>query len=258
MTLLRRSAACLLTMTACLLCSRDGFATVIFRNTGTLSGWSTTNSEHNGSITQVTNVVYAGTTAIKALQVYDPSYTGRYHSEAVRTDAYRQGDMRFYGFAFRLQADWQFENQSYNIAQFIADFTNTGCDDWMPSTMVWLDGASLNTRVKTGTPCAQATQTFNDIASVSAGVWHRVEIQASWQSGSTGYFKLWFDGTKVLERFNIATTVADGRPFEFRVGLYANGWHDDGHMVGSQGTRQVWYDQIGIGTTFADADPNAW
>jgi hypothetical protein len=48
----------------------------------------------------------------------------------------------------------------------------------------------------------------------------------------------------------------DGREFDFRVGLYANGWHDDGKMLGSQPFRQVWFDEIGIGSEFADADPD--
>ena len=247
-----------LVLAACMLCSRESFATVIFHNTGTTSGWAATLAEHNGSISQVTNIVYDGTTAVKAMQVYDPNYTGRYHSEFVVNDVYNRGETGFYGFAFRLQGDWQFTNQNYNIAQFIADFSNTGCDDWMPSTMVWLNGSNLNTRVKTGSICAQKTTTFNNVASVTAGVWHRYETQVSWQSGTNGYFKVWYDGNKVFERLNIATTVSDDRAFDFRVGLYANSWHDDGYMSGSQGTRQIWYDQIGVGTTYADADPDGW
>ncbi len=253
----KKLGGCLVS-TACLLAGREASATVIFHNAGTLSGFSSTNAEHNGSITQVSNVTYSGTTAIKAMQIYDPNYTGRYHSEAVVNDIYNRGDTGFYGFAFRLQADWEFDPQNYNIAQFIADFTDTGCDDWMPSTMIWVNGSSLDTRVKTGTPCNQSITSFNGIAQVTAGVWHRVELQVDWQSNSTGYFKVWYDGSKVLERYDIATTVADDRAFQFRVGLYANSWHDDGHMVGNQGTRQVWYDQVGVGTTFADADPNGW
>ena len=233
-------------------------ASVIFHNTGTTSGWNSINQEHNGSVTSVTNVVYKGSTAIKCTQVFDSSYTGRYHSEVVKNDVYRLGDTGFYGFAFRLQADWQFQNQSYNIAQFIADFSDTGCDDFMPSSMVWLIGNQLSTRVKQGTPCNQQTVTFNNLATVSAGVWHKIVIQAKWASDTTGFYKLWFDGAKVLESFNIKTTVADSRFFQMRVGIYANGWHDNGHMVGSQGTRSIWYDQIGAGTTFADADPDQW
>ncbi|WP_415910647.1 polysaccharide lyase [Oleiharenicola sp. Vm1] len=233
-------------------------ASVIFHNTGTTSGWDSINQEHNGTVIQVTNVVYKGSTAIKCTQVYDSSYTGRYHSEVVKNNVYSRGQTGFYGFAFRLQADWSFQNQSYNLAQFIADFSDYGCDDYIPTTMVWIRGNQLNSRVKTGPVCSATTTQFTNLATVSAGVWHKIVIQANWQSDSTGYFKLWYDGTKVFERFNIPTTLADGRGIQMRAGLYANGWHDDGYMAGSQGTRQVWYDQIGAGTTFADADPDQW
>ncbi|KAJ5757356.1 uncharacterized protein N7511_006050 [Penicillium nucicola] len=234
-------------------------ATQIFSNTGTTSGWDATNQEHSGTVQQVTNVFYEGPTALKMTQVYDSSYTGRYHSEVVKNNVYKRGDTGFYGFTFRLQESWQFSPaQSYNIAQFIADFTDTGCDDWMPSSMVWLVGDQLYTRVKQGTICAQKIQTFSNLATVTAGAWHKVEIQSSWKSDGTGYYKLWFDGVKVLEEYNIATTIADDRAFQFRVGLYANGWHDDGGMKGTQGTRQVWYDEIAAGSTFADADPDQW
>jgi hypothetical protein len=29
-------------------------------------------------------------------------------------------------------------------------------------------------------------------------------------------------------------------------------------MQGSEGTRSIWFDEIGAGTTFADADPAQW
>lgn len=234
-------------------------ATQIFRNTGTTSGWDSTNQEHSGSVQEVSNVVYKGSTALKMIQIYDPSWTGRYHSEVVKNNVYKRGDTGFYGFAFRLQENWQFSPaQSYNIAQFIADFSDTGCDDYMPSSMVWLVGNQLYTRVKQGTICAQKIQTFPNLATVSAGVWHKIVIQASWKTDGTGYYKMWFDGTKVLEQYNIDTTIADDRAFQFRVGLYANGWYDDKGMKGTQGTRQVWVDQIAAGSTFADADPDQW
>jgi hypothetical protein len=234
-------------------------ATVVFHNTGTTGGWSQILVEHNGSVSQVTSPVFKGSTAVRATQVYDASYTGRYHSELIRNDGYTPGQMRFYGFAFYLPSNWQFVSQGYNISQFEADMQSS-CDGFMPTTMMWISSASLSTRTKSGTVCSQSTTTYNGIASVSAGQWHRVEIQASWKSDSTGYFKVWYDGGKVLERYNIPTTISDpaNRPFQFRVGNYANGWHDQGKMVGTQGTRSIYFDHIGIGTTFAEADPNGW
>ncbi|OTA88544.1 polysaccharide lyase family 20 protein [Hypoxylon sp. CO27-5] len=231
-------------------------------NTGTTAGWDTFTHEHKGTVDQVTNVVYKGSTALKMTQIYDSSYTGRYHSEAVKYNVYKKGDTGFYGFAFRLQEDWQFDPaQEFNLAQFIADFSDLNCgEDYMPGAMVWIEGNQLTTRVKYGEVCPTSSQkikSFTNLKTVTAGEWHRVEIQANWQSDNTGYYKLWYDGEKVVEAYNLPTNVGDGRAFQFRVGLYANGWHDSGYE-GTQGTRQVWYDQIAAGSTFADADPAGW
>ncbi|KAJ6527280.1 polysaccharide lyase [Mycena leptocephala] len=235
--------------------------TQTFANRGTTpAGWDFVLKENKGTVDQVSDVVYGNSsTAIEVTQTYTPGYTGRYHSEVHHFQGYHRGEEGFYGFAFRLQDDWQFcPAQSYNIGQFIADFTDTGCDDWMPASMVWIIGNQLATRVRTGSVCKQRTTEFKNLASVSAGDWHEVVIQASWQNDDTGFYKLWFDGVEVLEKLNIATTIDDARNFEFHVGLYANGWHDDGGMKGSQPFRQAWYAQIAIGTTFADADPDQW
>jgi hypothetical protein len=246
------------TFTALLAFSIPAKATQWWKNTGTTSGWDFINQEHSGTVQQVSNVVYKGSSALKMTQFYDANYNGRYHSEVVKNNAYKRGDTGFYGFSFRLQSGWEFDQQSYNIAQFIADFSylKSSCDDWMPSSMVWLVGDQLYTRVKTGSDiCHQHITTYPNIATVSAGDWHRVEIQASWKTDGTGYYKLWFDGNKVLEKYNIDTTINYDTPFQFHVGIYANGWHDDGGMKGNQGTRQIWYDEIAAGSTYADADP---
>ncbi|TVY33209.1 hypothetical protein LSUB1_G007201 [Lachnellula subtilissima] len=240
-------------------------ATQLFNNTGTTAGWDAIfiDSGSKGTVQQVTNVVYQGPSALKMTQTYDSSYTGRYHSEVHHYNAMKKGDTGFYGFAFRLEADWQSSPaQSYNIAQFIADFTDLDCgEDYMPGTMVEILGDQLVTRRKYGSVCptsSQQTEYYNNLATITPGVWHKVEIQASWQSDSSGFLKLWLDGNKVLEELNVATSVTDGRAFEFRVGLYANGWHDDKELKGTQPTRQVWFDEIGLGTAFADADPDQW
>jgi hypothetical protein len=235
-------------------------ATVLFHNTGTTSGWDGVNLDANCSLSQSTSQVYKGTTSIKSQVVYNSGYTGRYHAMETKNNIYHPGDTGFYGFAFYLMSAWSFQNQQYQLFQFIADFSDTGCDDFMPSTMVWIYGNQLNTRRKYGTICAQQIHQYSNLATVSAGVWHRIVIQASWKTDSTGYLKLWFDGTKEFEEFNVPTTISDSenRYFRMDVGIYANSWHDDGHMTGTQGTRYAYFDQIGWGTTFADADPAQW
>jgi hypothetical protein len=248
-------------------------ATPEFANHGTISGFSTTNREAQGTISDVSNVVFRPSSAIKVTQTYISGYTGRYHSEVVYNKGYHRGDTKFYGFAFRLAEGWDFEGtQSYNLAQWIADFTDTGCDDWSPTSMVYLKGSTLYSRVKTGQllpgkPCAankndcsggqncQKTREFALQSNIEGGVWYRVTFQVTWASDATGQFKTWVNGTKVHEEYNIPTTlVDDGREFSFRLGLYANGWHDESKLVGD-GFRQVWIDEVGIGSAFADGDP---
>ncbi|KAK2007642.1 endo-beta-1,4-Glucuronan lyase from fungus Trichoderma Reesei [Colletotrichum eremochloae] len=235
-----------------------------FSNPGTLSGpdaWDYVRREHNGNVEQVTNVVYKGATALKMTQTYDPAYDNRYHSEVDVNDGYRRGQERFYGFAFRLSDAWQYQPQSYNIAQFIADRPGAGCgdDDWMPSSMLWIEGDQLFSRVVAGQyrrpDCGRTITKYANLTTVSRGEWHRVVIQARWRSDGAGFYKIWFDGEKVLEKYDLSTTVNDDSAFQFRVGLYANGWHDDGQMLGDQAFRQVWFDEIAVGSTFKEVDP---
>tara|TARA_R110002060_G_scaffold56603_5_gene66950 strand:+ start:461 stop:1060 length:600 start_codon:yes stop_codon:yes gene_type:complete len=197
-------------------------------------------------------------------QTYNASYTGRYHAEVHKYNAYKKGDMGFYGFMFRLSDQWQFSPaQGYNLAQFIADFTDLPCDeDYMPSSMIWIYGNKLQSRVKVGNVCPTTAQvpipmTFDPPAVVEAGKWHKVVIQASWKSDESGYYKIWFDGVKVVN-YTGRTTVTDGRAFQFRVGLYANSWTSKDGMLGTQAFRQVWFDEIALGTEFKDVDPGQW
>jgi hypothetical protein len=260
-----RKLSCLLATAAFCAAASLSQATAFFHNTGTtadgggFSNWDGSNLDSNCSISQSTSVVYKGTTSVKSTATYNSGYTGRYHAMKSKNNAYHLGDTGFYGFAFYLQSAWDFSgSQQYQLFQFIANYSDTGCDDWQPSTMVWISGNQLATRRNYGSSaCSRTTQSWTGLASVSAGVWHRIVIQAHWTDDSTGYLKLWFDGTKVLEKLNQAVTINDGRGYRMDVGLYANSWHDQGTVVGST-NRQVWFDQVGTGSTFADADPAQW
>ncbi|EMR63494.1 putative glucuronan lyase a protein [Eutypa lata UCREL1] len=252
------------TLPSLLLAAATGaLATQTFSNTGQKSGWDQVYTENKGTVEDITNIPYKGATALKMTQTWDPNWSGRFHSEVFHYNAYKKGDTGFYGFAFRLQESWEFNPQSYNLAQFITDFSDLNCgEDSMPSSMVFIEGDQIGTRVKYGNVCPtqdQKTTYFRGLKTVTPGVWHKVVIQASWRSDSTGFYKMWYDGEKVTENYNLATTVTDGRAFQFRVGLYANSWHDDPEgYTGNQPFRQVWFDQIGIGSEFKDADPDQW
>jgi hypothetical protein len=241
-------------------------ATRSFYNDGHLNGWDFVRHEAQGTVSEVSNVAFKGTTALKMTQQFlGTSYSGRYHSEVDHNRGYQRGEELFYGFAFRLSQDWEFSSQGYNIAQFIADRPGAGCgsDDWMPSTMIWIQNNELKARYVNGhyrqPNCGRNIVNLTPVSppTVSAGVWHRVIIQANWKSDNTGYFKLWLDGKKVYETYNIATTLDDDTLFGFRIGLYANSWFDD-HQINKSGQdfRQIWYDEVAVGTTFADVDPD--
>ena len=240
----------------------SAYGTVLFENTGTLSGWSNTPSgEHNGSVTQVSSPVFKGTTALRSRQIFDPNYDGRYHAEAVVTGIGQQGQDRYYASTFYLPANWQFVNQNFNFTQFGATFSNTSCGGTInkPTTMNWLFGTTLRTRVKYNTVCAPLVTEFVVTTNLTAGVWHRYVQRIRYASTNTGNFQTWLDGTLVVDRAGIATTVAENPSFRWSVGLYANGWHDDGGvMVGTQGTRDVFHDHYRIASSFAEANPDAW
>ncbi|EMR65554.1 putative glucuronan lyase a protein [Eutypa lata UCREL1] len=216
-----------------------------------------------GKVTEVDNVYYGTAPALKMEQRYQASYGGLYHAEVHHYEGYKRGDKLSYGFEFRLQSDWDFTpGVSFNLAQFIADFTDLGCEEtWMPSTMVYLYGNQLTTRVKYGNVCPtdqQKITTFGNLATVTAGVWHKVVLEVSWKSDGTGTFNLWFDGRQAagMPKTGIPTTVTQAREFQFRVGLYANGWKKG--MSVAQPFRQVWFDRIAIGDAPADVDPDNW
>ncbi|KAI9163068.1 polysaccharide lyase family 20 protein [Paramyrothecium foliicola] len=236
-------------------------ATRLFYNSGTKVGWDQVFTEKSGTVDDVTNIVYEGSTALKMTQTFIPGASGRYHSEVRHYDGYQRGDELFYGFMFRLSENWEFQDQSYNLAQFIANREGAGCggDDWMPSSMIWLEGDRLRSRFLSGRyrrgDCNRPMTGITFDTPITRGVWHKVIIQARWKSDNTGFYKIWLDGVK-KEHYDVATTTEDDFNFEFRIGLYANGWGDQGQMAGTQGFRQVWFDEIAIGTTFKDVDPD--
>lgn len=126
--------------------------------------------------------------------------------------------------------------------------------------MVYLRGNTLFSRVKTGQllpgkECSQKTREFELQKGIEAGVWYKTVIQASWKSDNTGFFNAWINGTQVHAESNIATTLLDDkREFSFRIGLYANGWHDEHKLVGS-GSRSVWIDEVAVGDAKEDVEP---
>ncbi|KAG8425093.1 hypothetical protein J3458_001833 [Metarhizium acridum] len=74
-------------------------------------------------------------------------------------------------------------------------------------------------------------------------------MQVKWASDGSGFFKIWLDENKVVERYNTATAIDVDSVFQFRLARR-------GYMKGKQGFRQIWYDEIAMGTEFKDVDPD--
>jgi hypothetical protein len=233
------------------------YANIYFSNTGTSSGWDQIYIEHNGSATQVSSPVYHGSTAMRMRQVYDSSYTGRYHCE-LRADGLTQmGNDRYYSFAFYLPSNWQFVDQNFNLEQFIG--TPSCGTTGQPWTMVWVRNNALSTRTTTGPDgCTRTDTNYTVTSNVTAGTWHRVVMRGRWRSDTTGLFQFWYDGSKVIDQQNIATCPNSTTAMQYAVGCYANGWHDNATMLGTQSTRDVYIDSVRCTTTYAEADPAQW
>ena len=233
-------------------------ATIYFQNSGNTSGWDQLYVEHNGSVTTVNSPVFgSNSTAIQAEQIYDPNYTGRYHAEARLAQGAQQGWDRYYGYALYLPSDWQFVDQNFNIMQFIGTppCSTSGGKPW---TMLWIRNNSLTTRLTTGPDgCNRTDQNFTITSNTIAGTWHTVVIHSNWESDSTGAFTVWYDGNPVIDQEGVPTCPNDDTTMEFAVGQYANGWHDNGTMLGTQSVRDIYIDQVTVADNYTDANPSA-
>lgn len=101
-------------------------------------------------------------------QTYDPEYRGRYHAEVILERATQHGLSSYYGFAFKLSPDWDYgdydkENNRVSIMQFISNFKDIDCGEHdkgaVPSTMIWIDKDMLYTKLRSGDPCYDASNT---------------------------------------------------------------------------------------------------
>jgi hypothetical protein len=243
-------------LSALVFAARPSPASVQFQNTGSSSGWSTLYVEHNGSVTTISSPVYKGSTSMRARQIYDSSYGGRYHAEGRKSGLQKRGSDNYYGWVFRLPSNWQFVDQNYNMQQFIANFS--GCSGGQPTTMNRLRGNVFVTRVVTGpNGCDRTSTNINVTSGVTANTWHRIVMRGKWRSDSTGVFQVWYDGSKKVDRTGSNIPAVDSG-YTGCFGMYANGWYDDKKMVGTQGTREWYIDQIRQATSYNEADPAQW
>lgn len=231
-------------------------ATIYFENTGTTNGWTTLWHER-GNLLQTNSPTYKGPTAVRCETIYSATYGGRYHTELRKSGMAALGMDRYYGFAFYLPPNWEFDPQNYNIQQFIANVS--GCSGGQPATMTRVNGHSLITRIVTGPDgCTRTAENMTVVTNVTAGVWHTIVLHGNWQATNTGVFEFWYDGVRKINKTGVPTIPNDDTVFNLAVGNYSNGWHDDGYMVGTQGTRDIYIDHVRVTDNYAEADPAAW
>lgn len=254
MNRIRKAFLCALTIA---LVSGAGHANIYFENTGLTNGWTTLWHEDQGSLLETNNPTYKGPSAVRCRTVYRSTYRGRYHTELRKGGMAALGMDRFYGFAFYLPANWEFDDQSYNIQQFIASVD--GCSGGQPATMTHLYGRSLITRIVTGPDgCTRTSHPLTVTTNVTPGVWHTIVFHGNWQATNTGVFEFWYDGVRKVNQQNVETIPNDNTVFNLAVGNYSNGWHDDGTNVGTQTIRDVYIDHVRVADSYAEADPTAW
>jgi len=162
----------------------------------------------------------------------------------IKNDAARLGDHGFYGFAFQLDKNWEFDDTWITISQFITSFKDWGCPykkEWTPSTMIWIRNHQIYTRVRYGDVCHNDDEKVFKVGKVMAGTWHTIVIGAVWRSRQTndGFFQAWFDGKLIVNEHNIPTMCdIDSRFYQFRVGIYPD-WFDPMDPNNKRGIRRI-------------------
>ncbi|EAW15268.1 polysaccharide lyase [Aspergillus clavatus NRRL 1] len=172
----------------------------------------TNTTPQTSAIQKIASLIHGGPSSLNLSHIHNPHT----NTNPINHTTYQLGDTNFYSFTFYLHEEWQFPLRSaFYLAQFTADFSDQTCNAYRPSGLVYVQGDQLHARVLVGTPCAPALTYFEDLGPVQVGKWHRVSIMVKWAADESGFYHLWFDGVKVLEKEGMETMIDDPRVFEF-------------------------------------------
>jgi len=253
-----------------------------FFNDGTLYGWTSRHAEHLGSVVEVATGCFdngrnSNRRCIKINQTYDENYRRRYHAEVVLENATKLGEQAYFGFAFKISEDWEFDESFAKgglvaqnriaITQFIANFRDWDCHGntkiAVPTTMVWIQNDDLHMRIRSGSVCIEDKEHEANfrIGKLIPGKWNTIVFGVHWHKKNHGWMKVWFNKKLVVDETDIMTTMnIDDRLFQWRVGMYPNWYRYDGRghpyiRHGLKTTKEIFIDQIGVGPEYSDADP---
>ncbi|TQV91465.1 integral membrane protein [Cordyceps javanica] len=252
-------------LVAVLALAGTGEAKVTYYNSGVIKGWASMDKTHKGTVEEVKDISYKAKTSLKMTQTYDPKYHKEYRSLVVCPSSYQRGDAFWYGFMVRLADDWQFVDQPINILEFFSrrgvNGEQVNCGDFdMTGTTLWIQNDQLHGRhvggKYMGKDCKQNIIDLPNMAKIEPGKFHKIIFHVKWEDNGWGFSQWFVDGRKVVDKKDIATTVGGKWKFQFRVGASMPAWHDEGEMQGNQTVREIWFDEIAVGTEYKDVDPD--
>jgi hypothetical protein len=214
-------------------------AGVVFQNTGTVSGWDSTLTQMKGTITEVSDPVYKGHTAIRMEQTFQGF--GGYHSEVRKHDAEQPGQTLYYSEALMLPSNWVFHKQNITFQQWAR--SDVFGSPWI---LMYVEGD----RLKLG-GSGPAHGDFGSVAGMQ-GKWIRIVTRI--HAAAAGSFEVWVNGTKTLSL--TGNFVPSGQAIRWSVGMYCTRWREE--QPAGLNPMVLFHDHMRIATTYEEADPAAW
>jgi len=219
-----------------------GRATIYFQNDGNKEGWPNypQKPEAIGTIDDITNPVFQGTTAIKFTQTWLTNYTGRYHSEVDFQNTQAVGDDRYYRTTVYFPTNWIYTNSNVSIQQW------AGGGPWLIMEIRNNNLVML--------PHITGIQTLQN---APLGQWLRIVTHLN-TSSVNGKFEVWVNGIQRLSLTgNFSPTNAGSTEVRWSAGAYVTGWY--GVLTPPTPSYiELYEDNYRITSTFAEADAPYW
>jgi len=232
-----------LLLALCLLLSAGAFvrAEIYFQNDGTRKGWPNypQTPQAHGTLTDVTNPVFQGTSAIKFTQTFDPTHNGRYHSEVVNYNCQSTGESRYYRTTVYLPTNWVYAQDAVCVQQWAGD------GPWL---IMEVRGTNLVIL-----PHVAGIQT---IAPMPRGQW--VRIVTHLVATNSGLLEVWVDGVKRLTlKGNFVPNSKSGK-IRWSAGEYVTRWYPKPQATPNPSYRELFQDNFRMASTFEEADAAHW
>jgi hypothetical protein len=215
-------------------------ASVLFQNTGTLTGWDRLFTQHAGTNTVVASPTFRGATAVENKQVYQGSGSGNYHSEIETYRIEKTDEDLYYGQAIYLPAEWVFHTQNVTFQQWAPD-DNSG-----PWILMFVEDDKILVGI-------HGIGRF-EVAPITAlrGTWIRVVVRI--KLAAQGVFEAWINGAKMYSRPGSYTV--SGGSIRWSAGIYCTRWDTD--RPAGLTTQSIFHDHYRVATSYEEAEPESW